>query len=86
MRLISNLGSLNKSVPYKKFKMDTMSSILCLVRPKVFLGKLDSNDAYYIILIEESHQKLLKFKFEGIFYKFLTVPNGYTARTRKFKK
>ena len=66
--------------------MDTMSSILCLVRPKMFLGKLDSNDAYYIILTEESHQKLLKFKFEGVFYKFLTVPNGYTARTRKFKK
>ena len=48
-----------------------MSSILRLVRPKMFLDKLDSNDVYYIILIEESQQKLLKFKFEGIFYKFL---------------
>ena len=86
MKLILNLKSLNKSVPYKKFKMDTISSILHLVRPNMFLAKLDIQDAYYSIPIEESHQKLLKFKFEGKLYKFLALPNGYTEGPRKFTK
>ena len=86
MRLILNLKSLSKSVPYKKFKMDTISSILHLVRPNMFLAKLDIKDAYYSIPIEDSHQKLLKFKFEGKLYKFLAFPNGYTEGPRKFTK
>ena len=86
MRLILNLKSLNKSVPYKKFKMDTISSILHLVRSNMFLAKLGIKEAYYSILIEESHQKLLKFKFEGKLYKFSALPNGYTEGPRKFTK
>ena len=86
MRLILNLKSLNKSVPYKKFKMDTISFILHLVRPNMFLAKLDIKDAYYNIPIEESHQKLLKFKFEEKLCKFLALPNGYTEGPRKFTK
>ena len=44
MRLIYNLKSLNKSVPYKKLKMSTISSILHLVRHNIFLTKLDKKD------------------------------------------
>ena len=73
MKLILDLKSLDKSVPYKKFKMDTISSILQLVRPNMFLVKVDIKDAYYSIPIEESYQKLLKFKFEGNFWPFLMV-------------
>ena len=45
IRLILSLKSLNKSVPYKKFKIDTISSILHLVRPNMFVAKLDIKDA-----------------------------------------
>ena len=89
IRLILNLKSLSKSVPYKKFKMDTISFVLHLVRPKMFLAKLDIKDAYYsfpIEEIEEFHQKLLKFKFEGKLYVFLALPNGYSEGRRKFTK
>ena len=86
MRLILNLKSLNKLVPHKKSKMDTTSTILHLVRPEMFLAKLDIKDAYSSISIEESHQKLLKFKFKGKLYKFLPHPNGYTEEPRKFTK
>ena len=54
MKLILSLKSAIKSVPYKKFKMDTMSSIL-QVRPNIFLAKLDTKDPYRSISIEESH-------------------------------
>ena len=65
--------------------MDAISSILHLVRTNMFLAKLDIKDAYYSIPFEESHQKLLKFKFEGKF-KFLVLLNGYTEGLRKFTK
>ena len=66
--------------------MDTITSILHLVRPNIFLAKLEIKDAYHSIPIEESQQTLLKFKFEGKVCKFLTLPNGYTERLRKFTK
>ena len=86
MRLILNLKSMNKSVPYKNFKMDTIRSILHQVRSSIFLAKLDIKDAYYSTPIEESHQKLLKFKFEGELYTYWALLNGYTKWLRKFTK
>ena len=58
--------------------MDTISSILHLVRPNMSLAKLNIKDAYNRIPIEESHQKLLKFKFEGKLYRYLALLNGCT--------
>ena len=43
-------------------------------------------DAYYSTPIEESHQKLLKFKFEGELYTYWALLNGYTKWLRKFTK
>ena len=49
-RLILNLKKLNETVEYKKFKMETITSILQLIRPGMFMAKLDIKDAYYSIL------------------------------------
>ena len=40
-RLILNSKSLNRSVEYKKFKMGTINTILQLIRPNMFLAKVD---------------------------------------------
>ena len=48
-RFILNLKELNKSIEKKKFKMQTLSSILCLIRPNMYLAKLDIKDEYYSI-------------------------------------
>jgi len=46
-RFIFNLKKLNKEIEKKKFKMQTLKSILCLIRPKAFMAKLDiKKDAY----------------------------------------
>jgi hypothetical protein len=85
-RLILNLKKLNQVAEYKKFKMDTLSTILCMVRPNAFMAKLDIKDAYYSIAIQEGDQKLLKFYYEVTLYNFLVLPNGYTEGPRKFTK
>ena len=85
-RLILNLKNLNKYIEYIHFKMDTLSSILRLVRPNCFMAKLDIKDAYYSVSIRFLDQKLLKFNFNGILYKFNVLPNGYSEGPRVFTK
>ena len=66
--------------------METISSILLMVRPNMYMAKLDIKDAYYSIPAEKSWQKMLRFTFEGALYQFTALPNGYTQGPRKFTK
>lgn len=45
-RLVLNLKKLNKHVKYQMFKMETLSSILCLLRPNDYMAKIDIKQAY----------------------------------------
>ena len=85
-RFILNLKKLNKEIEKKKFKMQTLKSILCLIRPKAFMSKLDIKDAYYSVPIHKNSVKLLKFEHKGQLFQFIALPNGYTEGPRKFTK
>jgi len=85
-RFILNLKRLNKEVDKIKFKMQTLKSIICLVRPGAYMAKLDIKDAYYSIPIHKDSRKLSKFYFKGELFQFKALPNGYTAGPRKFTK
>ena len=64
--------------------METLATIIQLVRPNMYMAKLDNKDAYYSILIKS--QKFLKFEYKSRLFKFTVLPNGYTERPRKFTK
>ena len=66
--------------------METLASILTLVQPHCFMAKVDIKDVYYSVPIHEGDQKLLKFHFENVLYKFTALSNGHTTRPRKFTK
>ena len=66
--------------------MENLASMLTLVQPDCFMAKVDIKDAYYRVPIHEGDQKLLKFHFEDVLYKFTALSNGHTARPRKFTK
>ena len=85
-RFILNLKKLNEEIDKKKFKMQTLKSILCLVRPNTFMAKLDIKDAYYSIPIHQESRKMLKFIHKGKLYQFRALPNRYTEGPRKFTK
>ena len=59
-RLILNLKKLNEHTEYIHFKMDTLASILTLVRPGAFMAKVDIKD----VPIYPPDQKQLKFMFD----------------------
>ena len=46
-RVIFNLKSLNDSVVYQHFKLDTLEKAIQLVRPGCYMASLDLKDAYY---------------------------------------
>ena len=64
-RLILNLKKLNEVVHYQDFKMETLHSILQLVRPNAFMAKVDIKDAYYSLAIKPS---------DPVSYTHLTLP------------
>ena len=76
--LIVNMKRLNEVVEYKKFKMETVSTLLHLIKPGMYMTKLDIKDAYYSVPICGNHQTLLKFQYQTSLFKFTALPNGYT--------
>ena len=48
-RIILNLKSFNKCIPYQHFKMDTLKTVLNLIEKDCFLASLDLKDAYYSV-------------------------------------
>ena len=60
-RVILNLKELNEAVSYAKFKMETLDSIIKLMRKDCFMCSLDLTNAYYTIPVAEEHQAYLRF-------------------------
>ena len=85
-RMILNLKDLNVDVEYHHFKMDTVKSVIKMIKPNCFMASIDIKDAYYTVPIAESDQKFLKFQWRGKIYKFVCFPNGLSICPRKFTK
>ncbi|CAB4025485.1 Transposon Tf2-6 poly, partial [Paramuricea clavata] len=66
--------------------MDTLLSVVKLMRPNCFMATIDLKDAYYSVPVSEKHQKFLKFHWKGTYYKFSCFPNGLCFCPRKFTK
>ena len=85
-RMILNLKYLNQHVQYFHFKMETLIDAIRLMTPNCFMGSIDLKDAYYSVPIARSHQRFLKFEWEGSLYAFTCFPNGLASCPRKFTK
>jgi hypothetical protein len=85
-RMILNLKSLNQSVVYLHFKMDTLKDAIRLMKPNCYMASIDLKDAYYSVPINKSHQKYLKFMWNNVLYAFTCFPNGLAFCPRKFTK
>ena len=66
--------------------MKTISILLHLFKPGMYMAELDIRNAYYSVSIHEDHQSLLKFYYQTSLLKFTVLPNGHTERARNFTK
>ncbi|KAK2548898.1 Polyprotein P3 [Acropora cervicornis] len=85
-RVIFNLKSLNDSVVYQHFKLDTLEKAIQLVRPGCYMASLDLKDAYYSVPIALEQQRYLKFLWRGVLYQFQCLLMGLTSSPRLFTK
>lgn len=67
-----------KKLNMKNLRFKTIGTVIKLMRPEMFMAKLDMKDAYYSIPILGSHQKHLTFNYNHELYKNTFLPNGYT--------
>ena len=85
-QMILNLKSLNKFIEYHHFKMESLPTVLSLVKRNCFMASVVLKDAYYSVPIAQEHQKYLKFLWRGQLYIFVCFPNGLAFGPRKFTK
>jgi hypothetical protein len=75
-RMILNLKELNEFVAYHLFKMDTLETVLTLIRPNMYMASIDFTDACYSLAIAQLDRKYLRFEFENQLYEFTCFPMG----------
>ena len=66
--------------------MDTLEAAVNMMRPGCFMASVDLKDAYYNFPIHASHQKYLKFWFDGALFKYTCLPYGLASAPRIFTK
>ena len=85
-RTILNLKQFNEFLEYHHFKMDTLETAISMMKPGCYMASVDLKDAYYMVRIDLSHQKYLKFWFEGQYFQYTCLPNGLASVPRIFTK
>ena len=55
-RLILNLVHLKKCIQYHHFKMDTIETVMNLMRLNCFMASIDLTNAYFSIPVAEEHR------------------------------
>ena len=86
LRPVINLRPLNRYIKHQHFKMDTMKSVMNLVRQGDYAITLDLKDAYLHIPIHQNHKKYLRFSVANQQYQFTALPFGPTSAPRTFTK
>lgn len=85
-RLVLNLKKLNEFITTTHFKLEDGRTAEKLISRNNFLVKLDLENAYFLIPIDESSSKYLRFILEGQYFEFLCLPFGLNVAPYIFIK
>ena len=66
--------------------MELLSDAIKLLKPQVWMAKVDLKDAFYSIPVHIDYQKFFKFEWDLKYFKFTGMPNGYCEAMRLFTK
>ena len=81
-RIIFDLSELNDFVRKLRFKMDSLSDIMDLIRPGDYFVSIDLSDAYYCIAMHLLSMPYLTFIFLNVYYQFTCLPQGLSLAPR----
>lgn len=84
-RAILDLKRLNKHLVYRRFKMQSLQSILESIQEGDSLTSIDLMEAYLHIPILSAHQRFLRFCYTNQHYQYRALPFGLSSVPRTFK-
>ena len=76
-RPIVNLKPLNQFIRYEHFKMENLDSARYVLGKGDGMVKLDLKDAYLTVPVNPSHQKYLRFEWNGRVFQFNCLAFGF---------
>ena len=85
-RMILNLKRINTFIAPIHFRMETLRSILPMLRPGDWTVSIDLKDAYHHIPIATGSRALLGFEVGGKVYRFRALPFGLKPAPRLFTR
>ena len=85
-RLILNLKCLNSYITHIHFKMESLTDVLYMLTPGVWMASVDLHHAYYSIPVAVHHQPYFSFLWQGVYYQYSFLPNGYAQAPILFTK
>ncbi|XP_039211541.1 exocyst complex component 3 isoform X1 [Crotalus tigris] len=85
-RAILDLKGLNLHLHYKRFKMQTLHSILTSIRWGDLLTSIDLKEAYLHIPILPAHRRYLRFCYLNRHFQYRALPFGLSSAPRVFTK
>ena len=85
-RMILNLKRINVHIRPDHFRMETLRSILPLLRPGDWTASIDLKDAYHHVPIAPASRDLLGFTVAGGTYRFKALPFGLRPAPRLFTR
>ncbi|XP_067213058.1 uncharacterized protein [Linepithema humile] len=85
-RFILNLKELNKFIDAPHFKIEDLKLACQLLSTGTYLASIDLEDAYFLVLIEESSRKFLRFSFHETIFEFTALSFGLNLAPFVFTK
>ena len=85
-RPVIDLSTMNLRVQQTSFKMETLQSVLLLVRPGGWMVSLDLKDAYLQVPMHPESHKFLRFMVEGKVYQFKALCFGLSTALQAFTR
>ena len=81
-----NLKRFNEHVADHHFKMESLKSVLQIMKPGCFKASVGLKDAYYSVHVDIKYHIFLKFYWRGKLYHYICLPNGLACAPRVFTK
>ena len=86
IRLILNLKTFNQQIRYVHFKTESLRDALQMITPGMWMASIDLWSAYYTIPVHPDDRKYFTFSWEGSYFEFTCMPNGYCQAPLVFTK
>ena len=84
--LILNLKRFNTYIAHIHFKMESLTDVRHMITPGVWMASVDLQHAYYSISVEPRSQPYFSFLWQGTYYQYSCLPNGYAQPPMLFTK